>query len=290
MNLANKTFRNLKSGQEVTIIDSLGDFAILKNGGKVTINELMDSNLYVENIDPNTFFTSHYDQFKDLAEKIVKTHVNKDTIDIVPPSNNYDISNESATFLSSIEDEKEELARKYGINNNSISETISKQNQAFERILNPKKEETYSPKRIEEEEKEEEEEEEEKKIIKMEDPIYHIFKNTKKSIDFNFSLKIEGKIPRLDFIEMMEDSYETSIIDFLSKEFTNKILSNPSMIEEQISSKIRDMVYNNKKENHIINEISDTNIEDKKEYEKPKRKYSRNNKRENKIEIKENNI
>ena len=243
MNLANKTFRDLKSGQDITIIDSLGDFAILKNGGKVNIGELMDSNLYVENIDPNTFFSSHYEQFKDLADKIVNTPVNQDKIDIVPSTNNYNVSNESAVVISSVDDEKEELARKYGINNTNISETLNKQNEAFDKILNPKKEESYSPKQRNNETQFVNEE----KNIKMEDPIYHIFKNTKKSVDFDFSLKIEGKIPRLDFLEMMEDSYETSIIDFLSKEFTNKILTNPSMLEEQISSKIREMIQEHKK-------------------------------------------
>lgn len=243
MSLANKTFKNVRSGQDITVIDQLGDFVILTNGGKVNITDLMDSNKYIESIDPNTFFSSHYDQFKDLADKIVNTPVNKDVIEITPPSyNNYNVSNEPAVFVSSQEDEMEELARKYQINN--VSQTVSKQNEAFERILNPIKEEPITRKEVKVEFIEE-------KIQKMEDPIYHIFKNTKKSVDFKFSIEIDGKIPRLDFIEMMEDSYETSIIEFLSKEFTNKILSNPSIIEEQISNKIREMVFNSNKEINI---------------------------------------
>lgn len=226
MNLANKTFKNTQSGKNITVIDSLGDFAILKNGGKLNISDLLDSNKYVEDIDPNTFLNSHYDRFRDLAEQIVNTPV---------VENSLNISSDSAVIISSVEEEKDELAKKYGINNESVINSVSRQNEAFEKILNPQSNN--------------------EKITKvdtkdipikpqfMQDPIYQIFKNTKKSVDLNFSIQIEDKIPRLDFIEMMEDSYETSIIEFLSKEFTNKILSNPSLIEEQISYKIREMVF-----------------------------------------------
>jgi hypothetical protein len=50
----------------------------------------------------------------------------------------------------------------------------------------------------------------------VEDPIITMFKNCKRNKDFKISLDIEDKIPRPDFIEMMEDSYTTSIIEFLA--------------------------------------------------------------------------
>jgi hypothetical protein len=65
----------------------------------------------------------------------------------------------------------------------------------------------------------------------------------KRIVEFNISLDIKNKIPRLDFIEMMEDSYETSIIDFLSEEFTNELLKNPDTIKDMIKSKINTLVY-----------------------------------------------
>jgi hypothetical protein len=255
MSLANKTFKNLVSGQDITIIDQLGDFAILTNGGKVNVTDLMDSNKYIESINPNTFLSSHYDSFKDLAEKIVNTPVNKDVIEVTPVNNNYNVSNESAVIISSLEDEKEELARKYGFPSNSVTDTVNKQNEAFDRILNPIKEEPIR--------KEYNQPQSQSNEIKqnMEDPIYHIFKNTKKSVEFEFTIKVDGKIPRLDFIEMMEDSYETSIIEFLSKEFTNKILQNPSLLEDQIKSKIKEMVYG-KNETKVVDKIVDEKLTD----------------------------
>ena len=60
--------------------------------------------------------------------------------------------------------------------------------------------------------------------VNFEDPIITMFKNAKRNVDFSVNLKIEGKIQRIDFIEMMEDSYEISIIEFLADEFTNDLL------------------------------------------------------------------
>jgi hypothetical protein len=42
---------------------------------------------------------------------------------------------------------------------------------------------------------------------------------------------------------MMEDSYNTSIIDFLAAEFTDNLLRNPQMIEDMIKQKIKEVVY-----------------------------------------------
>jgi hypothetical protein len=70
-----------------------------------------------------------------------------------------------------------------------------------------------------------------------------MFRNVKRTIDFKLDLKIENKIPRLDFIEMMEDSYTTSIIDFLSEEFAEELLKNPNGLKKMISDKIRELVY-----------------------------------------------
>jgi hypothetical protein len=79
--------------------------------------------------------------------------------------------------------------------------------------------------------------------VATEDPIITMFKRTKRSVEFKVSVDISDKIPRLDFIEMMEDSYDISIIDFLADEFTNKILQNPTLIRESVKSKIKQLVY-----------------------------------------------
>jgi hypothetical protein len=80
---------------------------------------------------------------------------------------------------------------------------------------------------------------------KIKDPMTEMFQNVKRNTKFSIELKIDNKIPRIDFIEMMEDSYSTSIIDFLAEEFTNNLLSDPASIKQMIKSKIESMVYPN---------------------------------------------
>jgi hypothetical protein len=84
-----------------------------------------------------------------------------------------------------------------------------------------------------------------------------MFKGVKRSVDFNISLDIKNKIPRLDFIEMMEDSYETSIIDFLADEFTNELLKNPETIKDMIKSRIRYYVYGEEATISVNDQITD---------------------------------
>ena len=74
------------------------------------------------------------------------------------------------------------------------------------------------------------------------DPIISMFKKAKRNANFKLAIDIEKKIPRLDFIEMMEDSYETSIIDYLAQEFTDSILANPELIKEKIVAKLTAML------------------------------------------------
>ena len=74
------------------------------------------------------------------------------------------------------------------------------------------------------------------------DPIISMFKKAKRNANFKLAIDIEKKIPRLDFIEMMEDSYETSIIDYLAQEFTDSILANPGLIKEKIVAKLTAML------------------------------------------------
>jgi hypothetical protein len=54
---------------------------------------------------------------------------------------------------------------------------------------------------------------------------------------------------------MMEDSYEVSIIDFLSDEFTKEVLNNPQIIKESIKNKIKEIVYG--KVNSFPNSVND---------------------------------
>lgn len=74
------------------------------------------------------------------------------------------------------------------------------------------------------------------------DPMIAVFKRSKMNTDFKFSIEIDKKIPKLAYIEMMEESCETSIIEYLAQEFTESILRNPEFIKNKIAEEIRNMI------------------------------------------------
>jgi hypothetical protein len=178
--------------------------------------------------------------------------------------------NESAIIMMSEEDEKAELARKYGVNPNPI-DAASRQNEAFARILGEDAEDELPvikrlPDLIPNEPVQRIEVNRDPQPVyqqpvsqpKVEDPIITMFKNVKKSVDFKFNVELSNKIPRLDFIEMMEDSYETSIIEFLANEFTNNILSNPDIIRDSIKERIKQLVYGVEVKPKVNDQITDS--------------------------------
>lgn len=259
MNLASKIFKNNSTGEIVKVIDSFENIAILENKQKIDTRLLMDSSQWTEQVDPSSFFNNQ-SAYNFLAEKIknIPTHMLADDDENVVRVNPYNgddfgpVSNESAIIMSSEDDERRELERKYGVQNNNQSNLI-KQNEAFAKLLGDDSEDlpVIQPKvNIEEGivQKVEVKRDEfitpvVEKSIETSDPILTMFSKTKRNVEFKINIEILDKIPRLDFIEMMEDSYETSIIDYLADEFTNKILQDPSIIRNSIKDKIKQLVY-----------------------------------------------
>ena len=263
MSLANKSFKNNLTGEIVTVIDSFENIAILENKQKVNVNALMNPALYTEEIDPLSFFNNQgaYNILAEKIKNIPQDQIGDDTGEMnVSGVERIDIpreADESIVSMISEEDEKAALAAKYGIITPPV-ESLQRQNDAFAKILGEESENELPeiPKYVQPQEqvtrvevnREEQIEFSREYIqpiqrIEIEDPIVKMFKGVKRIIDFNISLDINNKIPRLDFIEMMEDSYETSIIDFLADEFTNELLENPATIKDMIKSKINTLVY-----------------------------------------------
>lgn len=277
MSFANRTFRDNKTGEIVKVIDSFENIAILENKAKVSTDFLSNPELYTEQIDPLNFFNNQ-GAYNILADKI--KNIPTDFIKDEPGGSGLDISskisidgiqpamNESAIIMMSEEDEKAELARKYGVDPNPI-DAASRQNEAFAKILGDDSDDLPVVKRMPDlipndepvqrievnrdpqpvqplgQQQFENIQQPVAQMIQqqVEDPIITMFKNVKRSKDFSISLEINNKIPRPDFIEMMEDSYNTSIIDFLASEFTDNLLKNPQIIEDMIKEKIKELVY-----------------------------------------------
>lgn len=267
MSLSNRSFRDNRTGEVIKVIDSFENIAILENKTKIDTRRLLDTNFFTEEIDPGKFldttpaYSSIFEEIKKLPTNNIPDEKGeiKPTVSMdsryIPP-----VEDDSAVIYSSIDDEKEELARKYGVNPNS-SDAVSRQNEAFTKILGEESPEAaeipvvpapaaYQRPRIDEEpvQRIDVDRESNREVYVNDnqpkiDPIVTMFKGVKRSVEFNLDLKLENKIPRLDFIEMMEDSYEKSIIEYLAQEFTDELLKNPASLRESIANKIREMVY-----------------------------------------------
>jgi hypothetical protein len=271
MDFSNRKFRNNRTGEIIKVIDTFENIAILENRQKVDVRQLQDPLQFTEEIDPTSFFDTQ-GAYNTLAEKIKNIPINMIGEDPVELTERFGgelspATNESAVIMTTEEDEMQELAKKYGIEQDP-GELVAKQQNAFAKILGEDIEDLpvvkpFTPP-VEQVTKIEVDREEVKRpeIANIppqvsEDPIISMFRKAKRTQDFQVDLKIENKIPRLDFIEMMEDSYELSIIDYLAEEFTNDLLKNPNFIKEVVKEKIKEMVSKKgKPEKHPPLEIS----------------------------------
>lgn len=262
MDIAGNSYKNNASGVVVKVIDTFDNIAILENRQKMDVRELTNPELYTEELDVNNFINNSvaYNILADKIRNIPTEFIGDDDGELVRvntgDSNTIPQSNESLIINTNEDYERELLAKKYGVIDNR--EGINKQNEAFEKLLNP---DVETPE-IETQEHQHEEQvqridvsrdgivsnREYKEYIHQpvpvhEDPVIKMFRGIKRSVDFNITIDLENKIPRIDFIEMMEDSYESSIIDFLADELTQSIISNPDNIKNMIKDKIKQIVY-----------------------------------------------
>lgn len=281
--MLNKTFMNISTGQIKKVISHFGDISVLDGNIKVKSSELLDTTQWTdlsptksinvvnenftqpvstdETVNPEEFFSSvNKSSLGEMASQIENIVANN--IPLEEPQNiiannmpRLNVSNESAVIEVSIEEQKAELMRRYGaVESNTNS--LEKQNDAFNKLLNPDINNTNDmPKensnitRIEIDRDAElknqtlinsgsivPEKSDEEKLADM------LFKNAKRNTEFKFSVNIDSTIPRLDFIEMMEDSYDVSIIEYFTNKIMNEFLEDTSSIKEQISNKIKEMI------------------------------------------------
>lgn len=243
--MLNKTYKDNLTGEIVKVIDIYENIAITDSKSKIDARRLLDERFYTEWIDPKNFFSSEstYSAFAEKIQNIDLSNIPDDVDDInesvkVTSSdpNFLPVSSESAVLPYDPEEEKMELMRKYGAQEQN-TQSVQKQNEAFARILEDP-EETSQPMKIDKPRIVQES----VTHITVEDPIITMFKNVKRKEDFSLDIKIESKIPRVDFIEMMEDSYEVSIIEFLAEEMTQNLLNNPESIKNKIIDEIKSLL------------------------------------------------
>ena len=295
-----KIFKNVLTNEETRVISQFEDICILEDKTKVRASDLLDVNKYIELpkinenvgfrgledevIDPDKFLnlSSNYisQTIKSIPDDIVKRAVDDENVNIITQrdeSSIYSQINETDTTISVISEEeaKKELMNKYNVSN--LAESTGRQKDIFDSLINGDEDITKpvvqdkntriveSPKVVEKRVDE-----------KREDPIVTMFKNIKRVNDFEITISIKNKLPRYEFIEMMEDSYNVSIIDYLSSEFTNELLGNPSIIENIIKEEIKKLVY----KPNLKNKDIDITTSPKTKTRKPRTKKQNINKKD----------
>ena len=246
-NLKNRRFIDISTNESFQVKDQFENIAILSNNQRVDVKRLLDSNYYDEHIDPKDFLSQQ--SLVSLAEKIKSIpseSLNNIRDDDSPAIMEYDPEEEKRILM--------EKAKQMTNPNNAILSQMDKFKDLIDDedipVVQPHQSstqtqpisttiQTSTTTPIE------------NSTPIYEDPMVVMFKNIKKNTDFKISIDIENKIPRPDFIEMMEDSYEVSIVDYLSEEFTKQILENPSIIKNKIKEEINRIVY--KKNNTPVN-------------------------------------
>lgn len=288
-----KKYTDLTTGNVIEVKDTFEDIVILNNNMKIKANRLLDKNYFEEFIDPVSFFhnesllNNFAQKIRQIPDEILSNipNIPEDNSQRTQTSQTFNpnnipgstriqpLFNEPAILQSDPELEKEELMRKYNIQSNP-EQAAQNQFERFQHLLNEQPVENVQRievnrndnDNIQRVEVNRDEIFNNQPIVnvprevqpKVEDPIITMFRNCKRNKDFSISLQIDNKIPRPDFIEMMEDSYNTSIIDFLADEFTNQLLSDPNIIKDKIKSEIHNIVYGKQ----LINDVSQTPLVD----------------------------
>lgn len=259
----NKKFTDLQTGRVVQVTDQFEDIVILDGKSKVKLNKLLDHHFFDEYIDPMNFFRNEglVNAFTEKIRQLPNESIQQEKFDSPRQLlNNYgnpqDFDESPAVLPYDPEEEKKQLIAKAKKMFETPQNQASKQIDAFKNLLgddlgdiddgldSPEMNNDY----IDEDTNEKINPPKLENIMSQPivptqahqslDPIIQMFRNVKRNTDFNIKFEINNKIPRLDFIEMMEDSYNTSIIDFLAEEFTNQILLNPQIIKNKIKDQI----------------------------------------------------
>ncbi|NBO22814.1 hypothetical protein EBU94_05680 [bacterium] len=238
-----RKFINLSTNEIVEVKDSFEDIAILEGNGKIRASRLLDPNYFEPFIDPTSFIKNE-SLLNDFANKLMQIpleNLKDDEAPINYVGERINVSDEPAILPYDPAEEERELRRKYNMPQQNVE--VVRQNEIFAKYMDEEGPQiierdpsgvvisqniasNYQP-----------------QIQKQEDPIITMFRNCKRTLSFKLDLSVNEKIPRKDFIEMMEDSYTTSIIDYLADEFTNKLLSDPSEIKRRIKDEIVKIVY-----------------------------------------------
>ena len=249
--MINKKFTDNRSGQTLSVSDLQDGIAVMNDGTKILASRLLNVDAYTEYIDPNSFFNSS--PMGNIMSDIQKIDENR-----IPENANTSVVTKSESVYDrglddvyTTEVDEESLKRKAIEDQKKLSDKMRKQQEAFSKYNDDEPNETgdhREPVRRERPPFESDQNQyitQENTTTQLEhfDPMVKMFRGIKRNNEIKISFTVDEMVPRKDFIEMWEESYEKSIIDFLADEFTQKILSNPDVIKESIAQVIKNYTY-----------------------------------------------
>lgn len=275
-NLKGKNFED-KKGNTFTVIDVDGTIAHLNDGSRIAVERLIDPEFFTHKgmfnesvINENNSSTNLIDMFdnnkryQNLASQIAEG-LNSGKIDmskapevggaVAKVIDNVIVDNRSTvnSNINADQDEMNALMEKArSMSSGNVVHKVQQQNEMLAKYADEADIDQSIVHRLDntvykvESEQPQQVNQIESKLV-FEDPAVAIFKGVKRGQKFSILVKIDDMIPTKEFMKMMEDNYDTSIIDFLASDMYKKIMSDPIVIKKQIADKLREMVYPKKK-------------------------------------------
>lgn len=250
-----KKYKKISENKEYTVTGVEGSFFILNDGVKVSAERLADKTTFTEVNPASDFFSlannailGAFNTFKPNqnqsyeSENVVRVEAKRD--DLNDDSMFYSNANESAYLGEAEFDpevEKRKLLQKYNVQSNPVAEA-AKQNEMMKNLLDGvdvteiKNEfllNELKDKKIHIDAKQQPQQQ-----TIVEDPIISLLKKTKRVNKFKAKIEIEELLPKNEFIQMIEESYDNSAIDYLVDEMYNKILNDKSHIKDMIKQQM----------------------------------------------------
>ncbi len=253
MELKGKRFINT-NGKISVVKDTFENITIFEDGSKVDTRILTNPEYYTlmptgpkkdsynalkqapmtDKIDPNSFFKQEYSWANNLREIPIQEHQRP-------------IENESLIIQTDEEFEKEEILRKY--KHLADDTQLDKNRQTMNKMLSDEDGYQNQPELYQEKI------DRGTSVVQVEpvvasrnnniqeaNPIIALFKKTKMNTDFKFTLDVNKKIPTINSIKMMEESFEFSIIEYLANEITENLLKHPEQIKDKIVEELKKLI------------------------------------------------
>lgn len=282
-NLIGQSFKNGK-GEVITVVDVDSDVAILNDTQRIAISRLTDGKNFrplVERVIENTvnnFNDSPMDIFDntnrygslmnqlqtsvqntgfidDSNAGVAKIRVVEPTVDLTP-KNQQQTQNIFIDDEARIEETRRKMIENQRLLNSKVIEQankINKNNILDESELSVKLDDRdFGIREISPEGKVVEYHdiptEREVSFKKKENPAYEMFRSVKRSVPFKMNIEISKLLPKKEFIQMWEESYEISMVEYLAEEFLRELMNNPESLKIQIINNINEQVFPKKRE------------------------------------------